>query len=62
MGIIGTGMALEKLHYPAYQELADKYEIAALCDVDKNKADSWAKRLGIDSKNVHTDFCTIWPL
>lgn len=55
VGIIGAGMALEKLHYPAYQELADKYEIVALCDVDKEKADSWAKRLGVDVKNVYTD-------
>jgi len=55
VGIIGTGMALEKLHYPAYQELADKYEIVALCDVDKEKADSWAKRLGVDVKNVYTN-------
>ncbi|HOV80980.1 MAG TPA: Gfo/Idh/MocA family oxidoreductase [Bacillota bacterium] len=56
VGIIGTGMALEKLHYPAYQELADKYQIVALCDVDRDKAESWAKRLGIDSGSVYTDY------
>lgn len=56
VGIIGTGMALEKLHYPAYQELADKYEIAALCDIDRSKAESWAERLGVDKKNVYTDY------
>lgn len=55
VGIIGAGMAFEKLHYPAYQELADKYEIAALCDVDRDRAESWAKRLGIDPGNVYTD-------
>lgn len=56
VGVIGTGMAFEKLHYPAYQELSDKYEIAALCDVDRFKADSWADRLGIGPQNVYTDF------
>ncbi|MGI6551631.1 MAG: Gfo/Idh/MocA family oxidoreductase [Bacillota bacterium] len=38
VGIIGTGMAFEKLHYPAYQRLEDCYQISALCDVDKEKA------------------------
>lgn len=49
VGIIGTGMAFEWLHYPAYQELSDRYEIAALCDVNKNAALSWGQRLGISA-------------
>ncbi len=56
VGIIGTGMALEKLHYPAYQELGDKYEIVALCDEDINKAYMWAHKLGISPENVYSDF------
>ncbi|MFZ5641253.1 MAG: Gfo/Idh/MocA family protein [Bacillota bacterium] len=57
VGIIGTGMALEKLHYPAYQELADKYQIVALCDVDPGKAHHWAGKLGLDpQKDVFTDY------
>jgi len=56
VGIIGTGMALEKLHYPAYQELADKYQIVALCDVDPEKARPWAGRLGLGQENIYTDY------
>lgn len=56
VGIIGSGMAFEKLHYPAYQELADKYEIVAICDVDRFKAEAWAKEIGIDPQNVYTDY------
>jgi len=56
VGIIGTGMAFEKLHYPAFRELADKYEIVALCDVDRFKAESWAARLGIETRNVYDDY------
>ncbi|MEW6572890.1 MAG: Gfo/Idh/MocA family oxidoreductase [Bacillota bacterium] len=56
MGIIGTGMAFERLHYPAYQQLADKYEIVALCDVDEFKARDWANRLQLDQGSVYTDF------
>lgn len=55
VGIIGTGMAFERLHYPAYQQLTDRYEIAALCDVDKEKAVNWANLLNLSQDNVYTD-------
>ncbi|WP_066635977.1 Gfo/Idh/MocA family protein [Desulfolucanica intricata] len=56
LGIIGTGMALEKLHYPALQQLSDKYEIAALCDIKREKALAWANRLKLNPGNVYTDY------
>jgi predicted dehydrogenase len=57
VGVIGTGLAWERLHYPAYQELTDRYEIRALCDIDRSRAEKWAKRLGLDSdRDVYNDF------
>ena len=56
VGIIGTGMAFERLHYPAYQKLADCYEIAALCDVDPEKAGKWAGLLNLKQDCVYTDY------
>lgn len=56
VGIIGTGMAFERLHYPAYQELQDKYQIIAVCDENSDKAAYWAGRLGIGSEGVYRDF------
>ncbi|MFA5384197.1 MAG: Gfo/Idh/MocA family oxidoreductase [Eubacteriales bacterium] len=56
VGIVGTGMAFERLHYPAYQELSDRYEIKAVCDEEKRKADFWAGKLSLDSSNVYSDF------
>jgi predicted dehydrogenase len=56
VGVIGTGLAWERLHYPAYQELADKYQIAALCDVDQSRAAEWGQRLGLNlSQDIFTD-------
>lgn len=56
VGVIGTGLAWERLHYPAYQELADRYEIRALCDVNQERVEEWGRRLGLDSKrDVYTD-------
>jgi predicted dehydrogenase len=56
VGIIGAGMALERLHYPAYQELSDKYQIVAVCDEDKFKAQQWAKKLGLTDRDVYSDY------
>ena len=57
VGVIGTGLAWERLHYPAFQELADKYVIAAVCDLDRSRAESWGRRLGLNiERDVFTDF------
>ncbi|MGE5571591.1 MAG: Gfo/Idh/MocA family protein [Bacteroidota bacterium] len=56
VGIIGAGMAFERLHYPAFQRLADRYEIAALCDVDIRKAQDWAGRLGIGHEHAYSRY------
>lgn len=55
VGIIGTGMAFERLHYPAYQKLMDQYQITAVCDVDPEKAQHWAHRLNLSPGDVYTD-------
>ncbi|MGI5882610.1 MAG: Gfo/Idh/MocA family protein, partial [Dethiobacteria bacterium] len=56
VGIIGTGMAFEKLHLPAFRELADCYKIVALCDTDLEKAYHWAKELGLHEKDIYEDY------
>ncbi len=56
VGIIGVGMAFERLHYPAYQQLTDRYEIVALCDLETQKTHNWAKRLNLNNESIYTDF------
>lgn len=56
VGIIGVGMAFERLHYPAYKELTDRYRIAALCDLKEAKARKWAVQLNLDQSCIYTDF------
>jgi len=56
VGIIGTGLAFSKLHYPAYQELSDKFEIVALCDPDPDKTGTWAEKLKLGANNIYTDY------
>ncbi|BAS26549.1 Gfo/Idh/MocA family protein [Limnochorda pilosa] len=55
VGIVGTGMAFEKLHLPAYRKLQDRFEITALCDADRFKAERWAGNLGLAASAVEDD-------
>ncbi|MFW5998979.1 MAG: Gfo/Idh/MocA family protein [Halanaerobiaceae bacterium] len=56
LGIIGTGMALERLHWPALQELKDKYKIIALCDEKKEKAEKFAGKINLGSENIYQNY------
>jgi predicted dehydrogenase len=56
LAVIGTGLAWERLHYPAIKEMGNKYEIAALCNRTKSRAESFAKIINLDSKNVYDDY------
>lgn len=56
LGVIGTGLAWERLHYPAIQELGDKYEIIALANRTKSDAENFAKKINLDLKNVYSDY------
>lgn len=52
LGIIGLGMAWEKLHFPALQRLSDKFEIRAVCDNDIRTARAEAQKLGLPPENA----------
>lgn len=50
VGIIGVGMAFERLHYPAFEQLKDRYKITALCDLDHDKTRKWADKLHLNAE------------
>lgn len=56
LGVIGTGLAWEQLHYPAIQELNDKYEIVALANRTRQDAENFANKINLDLKNVYDDY------
>lgn len=56
LGIIGTGMAWERLHWPAIQELGDKYEIVALCNRNRDKALDFARKINLPEEKVYDDY------
>lgn len=56
LGVIGTGLAWERLHYPAVKELGEKFEIVALANRTKKDAEEFAKKINLDLKNVYADY------
>ncbi len=56
LGVIGTGLAWERLHWPAMQKLQDKYEIVAVADTDLSRAQKAAQTIGLGQDRVYSDY------
>ncbi|MCL1862304.1 MAG: Gfo/Idh/MocA family oxidoreductase [Defluviitaleaceae bacterium] len=56
LGIIGLGLAWERLHAPALASLADKFKIVAVCDKDLEKAKGVAQSLGLCDDDAYNDY------
>ncbi len=56
IAIIGTGMAFERLHYPVFQQLSDKFEIVAICDQNWEKLERWRSHLGLKPDDAYIDY------
>jgi predicted dehydrogenase len=54
LGIIGTGIAARDLHAPALRELGDKFDVVAVCNRTKEKAEAFAKLMG--AERVYSDY------
>ena len=59
VGIVGTGMAFERLHLPAYRALTEQYKLVALCNENLGEARAWADKLGVPAQNVVADPCQL---
>lgn len=46
LGIIGAGLAVKQLHWPALQRLRDRYTFSAVADIDPGKASEVAALVG----------------
>lgn len=56
LAVIGTGLAWERLHYPAIERLKDKFEIVALCNKTTEKVNAFADKIKLSKENVYTDY------
>ena len=54
LGIIGTGLAAKNLHWPALKKLQNKFEIVAICNHTRKKAEDFSKMIG--GAEIHLDY------
>jgi predicted dehydrogenase len=56
LGIIGLGLAWERLHAPALERLNEKFEIVAVCDRDTATAKRVANFLDLPPESAYSDY------
>lgn len=56
LGIIGTGLAVEKLHWPALQRLGDRFKVVAHCDIDHSHAEHFLNYTEANSSGFYDDY------
>lgn len=56
LGIIGTGLAVEKLHWPALLALEDRFKVVAFCDINRDNAAHFADYYGADMEQFTRDY------
>ncbi len=56
LGVIGTGLALEQLHWPALRQMPDRYTIAAFANRSRPKAEHFAAYTGAPMNDYAADY------
>jgi len=56
LGVIGTGLAVEKLHWPALKRMPDRFQIVAFANHTRPKAERFAAYTGTPMSAYHQDY------
>ena len=56
LGVIGTGLALERLHWPALRQLPEQYTIVAFAETSQEHATHFADYTGVGMGAYHGEF------
>ncbi|MBW7995174.1 MAG: Gfo/Idh/MocA family oxidoreductase [Candidatus Glassbacteria bacterium] len=56
LGIIGTGIIVNEAHLPALLRLTDRFEVTALCNRTRPKAEELAGKLGVADGGIWQDW------
>jgi predicted dehydrogenase len=56
LGIIGTGLAVEQLHWPALRKMTDMFRVTAFCDIDRSHAEHFASYSGASMDDFTADY------
>src|SRR5579884_1347586 len=56
LGVIGTGMVVKRLHWPALRQMPGRFEIVAFADSTRAPAEEFAALAGLAMGNYHPDY------
>ncbi|MGH2354149.1 MAG: Gfo/Idh/MocA family protein [Chloroflexota bacterium] len=56
LGVIGTGLAVEKLHWPALQQMPDRFQIVAFADHTRAQGERFAAYSGASLDDYYGDY------
>ncbi len=56
LGVIGAGLAVRLLHWPALRRLPEHFQLVQLADVDRAAAEETARLVGVDPGAVTIDY------
>jgi predicted dehydrogenase len=62
VGVIGVGAVAQMMHLPYLRELADRFTIAALCDLDRVALETVGRQYGVTRLFAHADDLLAEPL
>jgi predicted dehydrogenase len=56
IGLIGTGLAVEKLHWPALRQLADRFDVVAFADASRENGEAFASYADVSMERYAADY------
>src|SRR5690349_17607741 len=56
VGVVGLGEIAQIIHLPILQAQADKFEIAALCDISQQLLSAMGERYNVPAEHRYTDY------
>lgn len=59
LGVIGTGLAVEKLHWPALRQMPTRFQIVAFANHTRPKAAAFAAYSGASMDNYYEDYADL---
>ena len=59
LGVIGTGLAIERLHWPALRQMPERFHIVAFADLARPSAERFAHVAGLGMDGYHADYADL---
>jgi predicted dehydrogenase len=56
LGVVGTGLATRRLHWPALRQMLDRYRIVAFANDTRRPAEEFAALTGLSMDGYHADY------